>query len=156
MSSLNILERVILKRIDGVRPGVRGIPRLLVRRRSLTLTEIESRFLCSTDQTDLSGGDRREVFGDRDWTPCFRLDPKANHPDRNVIELDFAFYCAQCRDTRRRTVFSFSSPARADDGRMIMYGVENRGPLAAEGFLCQWSGAFETLESFDIVPIWQS
>jgi hypothetical protein len=151
-SSFNILERLVY---DEVKELEASAPRLLVRRRSIPVSEMLRRFADFEDRPGYPVKLLLEARDPADWKPMFTLDEKANRVEREVIELDFATYSDFKRDSQQQIVFAFSAPV-AVDGGSLLYGTWTRGALWARGFLCLYQGAFESPGGYETLNIWQT
>lgn len=151
-TSFNILERLVC---DVVADSEASVPRLLVRRRSISFSEMLRRFADIEEPPGYPVKLLLEARDPADWTSMFTLDEKANRVEREVIELDFASYSSLKRDSQQQIVFAFSAPV-ATDGGFLLYGTWTRGALWARGFLCLYQGAFESPGRYETLNIWQS
>ncbi|WP_395743560.1 hypothetical protein [Prosthecobacter sp.] len=152
-SSFNILEQLVSDQI--ARSGGTTAPRLLVRRQSIDVSSFGQWFTGVADRPDYPIKELLQSREATDWAPFFHLDSRANLVEREMIELEFDRYCELRRDSHQQIVFSFSASVPTDEGHML-YCTADRGFLWAWGFLCTYSGSFESPTTLSIVNVWRS
>lgn len=149
----NILEQVILEM--GVIPGADHGPRLLVIRNSLSPFHLKNRLHDLPESPGFPHSAILHSEEQRDWTSVFRLDPLANNPQREVIELVSSCYSDRRRNSHIHITFSFSVPVPTQGGH-IFYGKSDWGLLAAHDFLCSFEGTFGAPESIAYLTLGRS
>jgi hypothetical protein len=152
-SSFNILERLVSEQL--VRGGGTIAPRILVRRQSVDVSSFGQWFTGVADRPGYPISRLLQPCETIDWAPFFRLDSRANLVEREMVELEFDRYCELRRDSHQQIVFSFSPSVPTDDGHLL-FCTADRGFLWAWGFLCTYSGSFESPTTLSTLNVWQS